>query len=86
MKITSQESNDVGWDSDVVEVYPSADEVQNAQRISLITWHRFLREPQNRVEVSIIKSIIDKINDTFPVGGVMENPITHKKGAIEDAD
>ena len=56
-------SKAVGWDRGVLDVYPTLEQVDEAVKANngylILSWNRFLRSPENDVEIEIIKRIVD---------------------------
>lgn len=45
---------------EVIQTYPSSDEVENADQYILCKWHRFLRNPEGGDEIVLNNRIFDR--------------------------
>ena len=57
MNITREISNRVGWTRDKIHIYPSIEDVIDADMESLLKWSRFLRASKTLEELGILNKI-----------------------------
>jgi hypothetical protein len=69
--ITNEESSNLGWGDEMIDAYPSADEVLKVlsgdhPRVQLARWYRYLNDPQTDAEREIVRIIIEYLRATYP--------------------
>jgi hypothetical protein len=62
------ESKEVGWDEKLITTYPTRTAfdlaISNPNRLVLIRWYRFLREPHNKGEKKMLEQIAARLEET----------------------
>lgn len=67
--VTDEESKECGFEGDLIETYPSIDELASKSRKELIHLYRYLVDPRTPAELRVARELRERLLASCPENG-----------------